>query len=175
MSLWSRIANTFRGARLSREIEEELASHIAEAIEQGRDSMEAQGAIGSTLQHREESRDIRLIPWLDSLRADVIFGWRQIMKRKVSSAAAILSLALAIGACTSAFRLIDAMLLRPLPVAGAERLYSVTFESPSAVDLGIMKYDSCSFPMFLRMRADVKDQAESMAISLYGGPADLTY
>ena len=38
-----------------------------------------------------------------------------------------------------------------------------------------MKYDSCSFPMFLRMRADVKDQAESMAISLYAGPADLTY
>jgi predicted permease len=175
MSLWSRIANTFRGGRLSREIEEELASHIAEAIEQGRDSTEARGAFGSTLQHREECRDIRLAPWLDSLRADVIFGWRQIMKRKVTSAAAILSLALAIGACTSAFRLIDAMLFRPLPVAGAERLYSVTFESPSGVDLGIMKYDSCSFPMFLRMRSDVKDQAESMAISLYEGPADLTY
>src|SRR5215469_8919299 len=112
MSLWSRIANTVRGGRLSREIEEELATHIAEAIEEGRDSSEARGAFGPTLQHREESRDIRLIPWLDSLRADVIFGWRQIMKRKVSSAAAILSLALAIGACTSAFRLIDAMLLR---------------------------------------------------------------
>ena len=175
MSLWSRIADTFRCGRLSREIEEELATHIAEAIEEGRDSTEARRAFGSTLQHREECRDIRLVPRLDSLRADVIFGWRQIMKRKVTSAAAILSLALAIGACTSAFRLIDAMLLRPLPVAGAERLYSVTFESPSGVDLGIMKYDSCSFPMFHRMRDDVKDQAESMAISLYGGPADLTY
>jgi hypothetical protein len=36
----------------------------------------------------------------------------------------VLSLAAAVGACTSAFRLIDAMLLRPLPVSGAERLYS---------------------------------------------------
>jgi len=154
MSLWSRIAGTFRRRQLNREIEEELATHIAEAIDDNRDSTEARRAFGSTLRHREESRDIRLVPWLDSLRADAIFGWRQIMKRKVSSAAAILSLALAIGACTAAFRLIDAMLLRPLPVAGAERLYSVTFESPSGVDLGIMKYDSCSFPMFLRMRAD---------------------
>ena len=175
MSLWSRIAHTFRRGRLSREIEEELASHIAEALEQGRDSKEARAAFGSMLQHREECRDMRLFPWLDSLRADVIFGWRQIMKRKVSSAAAILSLALAIGACTSAFRLIDAMLLRPLPVAGVERLYSVAFESPSGVDLGIMKYDSCSYPMFLRMRQDVKDQAESIAVSLYAGPTDLTF
>ncbi len=36
------------------------------------------------------------------------------MKNKVTSAAAVLSLALTIGACTSAFRLIDALLLRPL-------------------------------------------------------------
>jgi predicted permease len=46
-------------------------------------------------------------------------------KNKVTSAAAILSLALAIGACTSAFRLIDALLLRPLPIAHPERLYKL--------------------------------------------------
>jgi hypothetical protein len=44
------------------------------------------------------------------------------MKRKATSAAAILSLALAIGSSTSAFRLIDALLLRPLRVANPERL-----------------------------------------------------
>ena len=38
---------------------------------------------------------------------------------------AILSLALAIGACTSAFRLIDALLLRPLPIREPERLYAL--------------------------------------------------
>jgi predicted permease len=175
MSLWARIANTFRGERLSREIEEELASHFAEGIAEGRDPAEVRRAFGPKLQIREESRDFRLVGWLDSLRADAVFGWRQLMKRKVTSTAAILSLALAIGACTSAFRLIDALLLRPLPVAGADRLYSITFESPSATDGTPVPYDSCSYPMFLRVRAAVRDQAEAVAISMYNGPTDLTY
>jgi predicted permease len=113
--------------------------------------------------------------WLDSLRADAVFGWRQLKKKKVTSAAAILSLALAIGACTSAFRLIDALLLRPLPVAGADRLYSVAFEGPSAVDGKIMEYDSCSYPMFRQMRAAVRQQAELIAVSMFDGFADVTY
>src|SRR5207253_1951379 len=81
-----------------------------------------------------------------------VFGWRQIVKKKVTSAAAILSLALAIGACTSAFRLIDALLLRPLPVAGAERPYAVSFQSPSAADGTLTTYDSCTHTMFRRRR-----------------------
>ena len=78
------------------------------------------------------TRDARLVAWLDSLRADAVFGWRQLMKRKVTSGAAILSLALATGACTSAFRLIDALLLRPLPISHPERLYSVAFAGAGA-------------------------------------------
>src|SRR5438552_15699837 len=116
MSLWSRIANVFRGDRLSCEIDEEIESHVAEAVEQGRDPAEAYEAFGSVLRRREESRDIRTLAWLDSLRADAIFGWRQLTKRKVTSAAAVLSLGVGIGACVSAFRLIDAILLRPFPV-----------------------------------------------------------
>src|SRR5580704_11276458 len=128
MSLWSRIGNVLRGDRLRREIDEELQSHIVEAIDHGRDPAEARAAFGSALRRREESRDIRLLPWLDSLRADAVFGWRQLAKKKVTSAAAILSLALGIGACTGAFRLIDALLLRPLPVAEPERLYVLACE-----------------------------------------------
>jgi len=55
MSLWSRIANVFRGDRLNRDIEEELQSHIAEAITEGRDPGEARRAFGSVLSHRERS------------------------------------------------------------------------------------------------------------------------
>src|SRR5689334_7999328 len=116
MSLWSRAINLFRGDRLSREIEEELATHLTEGIVEGRDPAEVRKALGPSLQIREKSRDLRLIPWLDSLRSDLVFGCRQLVKRKVTSAASILSLALAIGSCTAAFRLIDTMLLRPLPV-----------------------------------------------------------
>src|SRR5579872_4727021 len=102
MSLRSRIANLLRGENLTREIDEELESHIQEAIRQGRDPAEARRAFGPVLHLREESRDLKLVAWLDSLRADAVFGWRQLLKRKVTSAAAVLSLALAIGACTSA-------------------------------------------------------------------------
>ena len=98
---------------------------------------------------------------LDSLRGDAIFGWRQLKKNKITSAAAILSLALAVGTCASAFRLIDALLLRPLPVANPERLRVVAFEG-FGVDGRAMTYDSCSYPMFRQMRVAVKDQAESI-------------
>src|SRR5215467_1536460 len=161
MSFWSRIANAIRGDRLSREIDEELQSHIAEAIEQGRDPAEARRAFGSALQRLEESRDFKLVPWLDSLRADAVFGWRQLMKRKATSAAAVLSLALAIGACTSAFRLMDALLWRPLPVAHADRLYSVAFESPS-YEGTYSTYDCFSYATFQRMREVLKEQGETV-------------
>jgi predicted permease len=172
MSMWSRIANVFRGDRLNREIDEELESHILEAIEEGRDPAEARRAFGSALRQRDQSRDIRLIAWLDSLRADTIFGWRQLKKNQVTSAAAILSLAVAIGASTAAFRLIDALLLRPLPVANADRLYEVSRQG--VFDGTPVTYDVWAYPAFQQMRAAVKDQAELIAVS-NAEPVDLTY
>ena len=172
MSWWSRIANVVRGDRLSREIDEEVQSHLEEAVENGREPGEAQRAFGSPLRYGEESRDIRLVPWLASLRADAVFGWRQLMKRKVTSAAAILSLALAIGACTGAFRLIDALLLRPLPVAAPERLYALAREA--FYDGKMQSFDEWAYPSFQLMRAAVKDQAELIAVS-YGDRTDITY
>lgn len=117
MSLWNRFFNVWRRRRLNREIDEELDSHMAEAREHGRDPEEMRRAFGSRLRIGEESYAIRVLPWLDSLRADIIFGWRQLRKHRVVSAAAILSLGLALGASISAFRLVDALLLRPMPVA----------------------------------------------------------
>src|SRR5579864_1865701 len=173
MSLWSRIGNVLRGDRLNREIDEELEAHIEEAIARGRDPVEARRAFGSTLRHRENSRDVRLLSWLESLRADAIFGWRQLNKTKVTSLAAILSLALAIGACTSAFRLIDALLLRPLPVANPERLYDLSRQGIGPEGKP-QTFDGWAYPAFELMRAAVKDQAELFAVS-YAEPVDLTY
>ena len=172
MSIWSRISNLFRGNRVDREIDEELESHIAEAVANGRDPDEARRAFGSPLRHREASRDALLIGWLDSLRADTIFGLRQLRKSKITSLAAVLSLALAIGSCMAAFRLIDAVLFRPLPVTNADRLYEVSrhavFNNES------FTYDAWSYPLFQTMRAAVKDEAELVAIS-NAEPEDLTY
>jgi predicted permease len=163
MSLWSRIANVFRGDRVSEEIREEFQSHLEAA---GQD-------FGSAWRAMEESRDVRVVAWLDSLRADSIFGWRQIFKKKIVSAVAILSLGLAIGSCTSAFRLIDALLLRPLPVRHPEQLYSVYREARDT-DGTTKRTESWAYPAFRLMRAAVKDQAELIAVS-DTLPTDLTY
>jgi predicted permease len=173
MSLWSRAINLFRGQRVSREIEEELATHITEGIAEGRDPAEVRKSLGSALQIREESRDLRIIPWLDSLRSDFVFGCRQLVKRKVTSAAAILSIALAIGSATAAFRLIDALLLRPLPVKNPEQLYDLT-RHLTGFDGKPATYDQWPYPAFRRMRDAVKDEAELIAIS-YTLTVDLTY
>ncbi len=173
MSIWSRFTNVFRSERLTRDIDDELEAHIASAIAEGRDPAEARKALGWALQHREASRDIRLAPWLDSLKSDVVYGWRQIRKNSITSAAAVLSLALAIGACTSAFRLIDAILLRPLPVAGAGRLLVYTRQG-MAPDGTRVSYDGCAYPMFQAMRNAAKDAAELIAVS-FAGRTELSF
>jgi predicted permease len=173
MSLWSRIINAVRGDRLNREIDEELESHIEEAMELGRDPAEVRRAFGSALRHREASRDAKLIAWLESLLADAIFGLRQLKKSRITSAAAILSLALAVGACISAFRLLDALLLRPLPVDGADRLYVASRQGLSFNGIP-GTFDGTEYPLFQLMRDTVKDQAELIAVS-WAKRVDLTY
>ena len=173
MSLWIRLFNVFRNERLSREISEELESHLSEAEERGRDPEEARRAFGSRLRIAEQSFDMRVLPRLDSLRADTIFGWRQLRKHKVASAAAILSLGLAMGASISTFRLIDALLLRPMPVANPERLYAMFtlgYDPGGHFRLG----ESNEYPQFQVMRAAVKQDAELIAAS-WGERIELTY
>ncbi|MDR3700323.1 MAG: ADOP family duplicated permease [Candidatus Sulfopaludibacter sp.] len=107
-----------------------------------------------------------------SLWLDIVFAWRQINKSWATSAAAILSLGLAMGACTSAFRLIDALLLRPLPVAHPERLYALSrLAFPVAGQ--IETYDRWEYPLFQAMREAVRGQAELMAVS--GQWMDVSY
>jgi len=103
------------------------------------------------------------MPGLDSLRADAVFGWRQINKHKTTSAAAILSLGLAIGACAAAFRLIDALFLRPLPIVDPQNLYAL-----SRPGIG----DGWEHVIFHKLRTAVK--VELIAVSL-AEQTDLTY
>jgi len=164
MSLASRIANIFRPGRLNREIDDEFASHIDEAIASGRDPGEARRAFGSALRQRESSRDVRVAAWLDSLRADSIFALRQFQRHRIASAAAVVSLALAVGASTTAFRLIDALLLHPMPVSNPERLYVVAFTG-GGIAGAPEEWDSASYPMFERMRDAVSSSADLVAVS----------
>ena len=173
MEWLDRLWNLLRRRRLEDELAEEMASHLKDAAEHGRSADEARQAFGNTLHYREQSRDLKLLPWLDSLFADAVFGWRQLRKRPVVSAAAILSLALASGATTAAFRLIDALLLRPLPVAHPERLYAIARQGydPGGHD---RVSEAFEYPLFQAMRRQTKAQAELIAAS-YTGRIDVTY
>ena len=73
-------------------------------------------------------------------------------------------LALATGSSTAAFRLIDALLLRPLPVKNPEQLYDLT-RHVIGFDGKPLTHDQWAYPAFRRMRDAVKDQAELIAIS----------
>lgn len=162
----TRLLNLFRRDRLAQEIADEMDAHVEEALASGRDPQEVRRRLGSSLRHRERSRDSKLLPWLDALVSDVVFGWRQLRKYPTASAAAVLSLALAIGATTSAFRLIDALLLRKLPVADPDHLYVLAtnfIDRDGRPD----SRDDFDYPTFRRHKATVAGMAD---LILLGGP-----
>jgi putative ABC transport system permease protein len=165
MAWWRRLRRTFRAHDLRAEIDEELASHLDESLAHGRDPDEARRALGGLLSRREAIVDLKTLPRLEALGADVRFGWRQTLKNRVTSTAAILSLGLAMGACLAAFRVVDAVLLRPLPISHPERLFVLVREGADAHGTPT-EDDTCEYPLFVRMRDRVRGRADVLAISV---------
>lgn len=100
---------------------------------------------------------------LDDLRADLVFGWRQINARRTASAAAILSLGLAIGATTAAFRLVDALLLRPLPVSDRDRLFVVATTFIDAEKRPELR-DDFDYPTYREYSRIIAGSADAMVV-----------
>src|SRR6185503_4249537 len=144
----------FRSSGVDRALDEEMTFHIesriADLVAGGmtRDAAEAmaRGQFGNRLRLREQSHDVKLLPWLDSLVRDVRLGARMLRKNAVVTTAAVISLSLALGACVAAFSLVDALILRPLPVHQPERLIYLTVpgSNPEAPDK-----DDFSDPVFV--------------------------
>lgn len=168
--------------RVEEELDEELQFHLESQVEQlmgrGFTSKDAWAmamrAMGGVDRQKELCREVRAGQWLRLLGADVAFGWRQLTKRKVTTIAVILSLGLAIGACTSAFQLIDALFLRPMPVSHPERLYGV-FRFGNGFSDGKPRVEtSYEYPVFQQMRDAVKNEAEVVAVS-FASQTEITY
>jgi len=174
MSYFTRIRNVFRQTKVHREIEEELADHIDYGVKAGRSRAEIERALGGLLHQRETTTDVKLAVWLDSLKSDALFGVRQLRSRPTATAAAVLSLALAIGSITAAFRLIDAVLLRPLPVASPLSLYTLAFSYVDSATGKTEENDGFSYPLFREFRRAAGDDADLMVVS-GSGRVDVTY
>ncbi len=135
MSLIRRLINLTRSDRHSRDLDRELEFHIAErADELAAGGMpraaamdEARRRFGNYGMQKERARDVDVLGWLDALRDDVRYALRSLRHAPGLACVAIVSLALGIGANTAIFSLIDAILLRALPVAHPEALVRVEF------------------------------------------------
>jgi predicted permease len=90
---------------------------------------EAQRRFGSTLRLQEESRGARVGRSLEAAFQDVRYALRLLRRAPLFTIAAVLTLALGVGANTAIFTLIDAYLLRPLPVHEPSRLVQLTVEA----------------------------------------------
>src|ERR1043166_5229098 len=125
------------------ELEAYLEQETADNIARGMDPDEARDAahrkLGNTTQVREEIYLSNSIPALDSLARNLRYTVRQLRRSPVFALAAVLSLALGIGATTAIFTLIDRILLRPLPppVSRPEELVLLSYDGhPGAFNTG---------------------------------------
>ena len=103
---------------LDREIEENLASGMTH--EQAR--LAALRSFGNVDQSKEECRDARGVTLIEDLMRDVRYSIRLLIKNPTFTLIAVLTLALGIGANTAIFSLLDAVLLKSLPVREPDRL-----------------------------------------------------
>ena len=136
--LASRFLGLFRRKRFDHAMDEEFQSHLEmladRFVNQGMTKDEALLAakrqFGGVTHIQEELRERSGLPFLESLWADARYALRQMRKSPAFTATAVLTLALGIGANTAIFTLIDALMLRMVPVERPQELYHVQWLRP---------------------------------------------
>jgi hypothetical protein len=125
-----RLRSLFRKRRVERELSDELRFHLDKLTEQnvskGMNPKVARYAALRELrgveQIKEECRDMRRVNYVETFSQDVRYALRQQRRNPGFTAIAVITLALGIGANTAIFSLLNALMLRELPVQNPSQL-----------------------------------------------------
>jgi predicted permease len=161
MGLWSRLKRTFSSGRHNADIEEELQFHLDMDIADGHDRREARLRLGNVTRIGEETRAMGIVEWLESVLQDARYGLRQLRKTPALVLAVVLSLSIGVGANTAIFSLVDAAILRPLPVKDPDSLLIVEWTN-EGFPPGIENHNGEYVPI-----SGGRRQGSSFAASLY--------
>jgi len=172
----ARLVGTFRAGRIDREMDDEIASHLDEAteefIERGLSPDAARDAalrsFGGVIRTMESHREVRSFRWLEDFRQDLRFTVRMLAKNPGYTLVATLTLALGIGANTTIFTLLDAVVLKPLSVPAVSELFTLYEngpEGPTDAAGGTGQFLVFSYPRFERLRRALGAQGSLAAVT----------
>ena len=178
MSIFRRITNLFYRARIDKDIDEELQAHLVLRIEDnlsaGMSKQEARRnaflRFGNPALIKERTSAADSALELTSLWFDIRYGLRRLRKAPVFSTVTVLTLALGIGATTTIFSAMNAVLLRLLPVFHAEQLFYLHIPDgqPYGAHSTGDSETSFSLPVFQALRQDRHDFSEVIAFAPLG-------
>lgn len=152
--LLQRLLGVFQKQRLDDELDEEIRSHlemqIEENVRQGMSLEEAryaaQRSFGGVDQVKEVYRERRGMPLVETTLQDLRFAIRVLRRSPVYTSVVVLTLAIGIGANTAIFSLVDAVLIKMLPVRNPEQLVAIdTFNQRG-------ERTNFSYPLFEQLR-----------------------